>query len=242
MVDTSRPVPCAVRLLPLALLVAAGVAFLALGGGHYLTFTALAENRAWLCGLVRRSEIVAIPAFIVAYAGLAALSVPGAAIMTVAAGFLFGTWLGLFNALIGATLGATAVFLAARAGLAGLAERAGPRFRRLEDGFRADALNYLLALRLIPVFPFWLVNLVAGIVGMRPTTYVLATFFGMIPGAFVYASLGDGLGTVLAEGRTPDLRILCRPSVLLPLIGLAALALLPVLYRRWRVRQGKQAA
>jgi uncharacterized membrane protein YdjX (TVP38/TMEM64 family) len=230
------------RLLPLALLVAAGTGFLAVGGRHYLSFAALAENREWLCGLARRSELAAIPVFIAAYAGLTALAVPGAAIMTVAAGFLFGTWLGLGAASIGSTIGAIVVFLAARAGLAGLAARAGPRFRRLEEGFRADALNYLLALRLIPIFPFWLVNFVAGVVGMRLTTYVIATFFGMIPGAFIYASLGDGLGAVIAEGRTPDLRILCRPGVLLPLLGLAALTLLPVLYRRWRARQRKQPA
>jgi uncharacterized membrane protein YdjX (TVP38/TMEM64 family) len=242
MFETSRPPSPALRLAPLGLLIATGIAFVGLGGGHYLTFAALAEHGAWLCGLVRRSEILAVPAFIALYAGLTALSLPVAGIMTIVAGFLFGTWLGLASALIGATIGATALFFAARAGLAGLAGRGGPRLRRLERGFRADAANYLLVLRLVPIFPFWLINLVAGMAGMRPRTFVLATFFGMIPACFVYAGIGDGLGNVIAEGRTPDVAVLCRPRVLLPLIGLAALALLPVLYKCWRARRDRQPA
>ena len=173
-------------------------------------------------------------AFVLAYAGLVALSVPASALLTMTSGFLFGPWLGTLYALVGATIGATVVFVAARAGLAGLVERAGPRVRRLEAGFREDALSYLLVLRLVPVFPFWLVNLAAGAVGMRLWIYVLATFFGMAPTSFIYASLGNGLGEVLAQGRNPDFAVLFRPSVLLPILGLAALALLPVLYKRWR--------
>jgi uncharacterized membrane protein YdjX (TVP38/TMEM64 family) len=156
--------------------------------------------------------------------------------MTLAGGFLFGLWLGTLYSLIGATVGAVGVFLAARAGLAGMSARAGHRVRRLEAGFREDAFNYLIVLRLIPIFPFWLVNLVAGATGMALPAYVAATFFGMIPGTFVYAGLGNGMGALIADGQPPDLNILFRPIVLLPIIGLAALALLPVLYKRWRRR------
>ena len=95
------------RLVPLALLVAAGIAFLAVGGHRYLTFAALAENRDWLCSLVQRWGLVAAVIYIAAYAGLVALSVPGAAVLTIAGGFLFGTWLGTLCAVVGATLGAT---------------------------------------------------------------------------------------------------------------------------------------
>src|SRR5205814_3078412 len=171
-------------------------------------------------------------AFVVTYAGLVALSLPAAAFLSITSGFLFGCWLGAIYAVLGATIGATVVFLAVRAGIAGLVERAGPRVRRLEAGFREDALSYLLVLRLVPIFPFWLVNLAAGAVGMRLWVYVLATFFGMAPTSFIYASLGNGLGEVRAQGRHPDLAVLFRPSVLLPILGLAALALLPVLYKR----------
>jgi uncharacterized membrane protein YdjX (TVP38/TMEM64 family) len=241
MPDAGEPVFSADRCLPLVVLIVAGTAFVAFGGRHYLTFAALVTNRALMCGFVEHSPCLAGLAFIAAYAGLTALSIPGALILTIAGGFLFGTWLGGLSALIGATLGAAAVFLAARAGLAGLAQRAGPRFRRLEAGFRANALSYLLVLRLVPVVPFWLVNLVAGVTMMRPTSFLAGTFFGMIPATFVYASLGNGLGAAIDDGRSPDMHILYRPSVLLPLVALAALALLPPVWQRWRARHGEAA-
>jgi uncharacterized membrane protein YdjX (TVP38/TMEM64 family) len=222
------------RLIPLGLLVVAGIAFVAAGGHHYLTFAALAENRDWLSSLVQRWGFVAALLYIAVYAGLVALSVPGAAILTIAGGFLFGTWLGTLCAILGATLGATGVFLATRAGLGGLARRAGPLVGKLEAGFRADAFSYLLVLRLVFIFPFWLVNLVPALVGVRLSTFILATFLGIIPGAFVYASLGSGLGNVVGE---PGLGVLLRPSVLGPIVGLVILALIPVGYKRWRTRR-----
>jgi uncharacterized membrane protein YdjX (TVP38/TMEM64 family) len=227
------------RLLPLVLLLFAGGAFLALGGYRYLSFAALAEHRRSLAALVAHSELGAALVFTAAYAGLTALSVPGAAILTIAGGFLFGTCLGTLCSVLGATLGASLVFLAARLGLAGLVGRIGPAGRRLEAGFRANAFNYLLALRLVPIVPFWLVNLVAAAGAMKLRSYVLATFLGIIPAGLVYASLGSGLGGLLDKGEMPDLAILFRPSILLPILGLAVLALLPPAYRRWR---GKRPA
>jgi len=228
---SDEPLISARRLVPLALLVVALIAFIAAGGYQYLSFAALAEHRDWLCSLVERWGIVAALLYIAVYGLLVALSVPGGAVLTIAGGFLFGTWLGALCAVIGATLGATAIFLAARAGLAGLAQRAGRFVAKLEAGFRADAFNYLLVLRLVPIFPFWLVNLVSALVGVRLPTYVLATLLGIIPGTFVYASLGNGLGSVVEE---PDLAIASKPSVLVPIVGLAVLALIPVGYKRWR--------
>lgn len=241
--EFSRPRALSIRrLLPLLLLAAVGILFLALGGRHYLTFAALAENSEWLRGLVRRSNGVAALCFIAVYAGLVALSVPGGAILTITSGFLFGLWHGLVYAVVGATIGATAIFLAARAGLGHLAERAGPLANRLKEGFGADALNYLLVLRLIPLFPFWLVNIVAALAGMRLGTYVIGTFVGIIPGSFVYVSLGSGMGDIITASQAPDLSILFRPSVLLPVMGLAVLALMPVLYKRWRARHDGKSA
>ena len=237
--ETPRPFALR-RFVPLGILVVAGVLFMAFGGHRYLTIAALAENREFVCDLVGAARAMAALAFIVTYAGLVALSVPGGALLTIAGGFLFGPWLGGAYAVVGATLGATVVFLAARAGLAGLAVRAGPWVQRIETGFRRNGLNYLLVLRLIPIFPFWLVNLVAGAAGLRLWVYVLGTFIGMMPVTFIFASLGNGLGTLVEEGRPPDLAILYRPSVLLPILGLSALALLPVVYRRWRTRTGRE--
>src|SRR5580692_797165 len=222
------------QLVPLGILVVAGIAFIGTGGHKYLSFTALAENRDWLCSLVERWGVIAALLYIAVYCLLVALSVPGAVVLTIAGGFLFGIWLGALCAVIGATLGATAIFLAARAGLGGLAQHAGRFVGKLEAGFRADAFNYLLVLRLVPVFPFWLVNLVPALVGVRLPTYVLATFLGIIPGTFVYASLGNGVGNVVGE---PDLAILFKPSLFLPIVGLALLALVPVGYKHWRSKK-----
>ncbi|HEV2300469.1 MAG TPA: VTT domain-containing protein [Stellaceae bacterium] len=227
------------RMLPLALLLIAGGVFLALGGHRYFGFAALAQHRRWLAALVADSELGTALAFVGAYAGLTALSVPGAAILTIAGGFLFGTSIGTLLSVLGASLGASLIFLAARAGLAGLVGRIGPAGRRLEAGFRADAFNYLLALRLVPIVPFWLVNLVAGAAGMKLLPYVLATVLGIIPAGLVYASLGSGLGALLDRGEAPDLALLFRPGILLPISGLAFLVLLPPAYRRWR---GKPSA
>jgi len=238
MADVKQRPVTARRFVPLGMLIAAAGLFVALGGHRYLTFAALAENREFLFELVKRGGSLAALGYILAYAGLVTLSIPGAALLTIVGGYLFGPWLGAAYAVVGATLGATIVFLAVRTGLAGLLARTGPRVRRIEAGFRDNGLSYLLVLRLIPIFPFWLVNLVAGVVGLRLWVYVLGTFFGIIPVTLIYASLGNGFGTLVAEGRPPDLAILLHPSVFLPILGLATLALLPVVYRRRRRRLG----
>jgi uncharacterized membrane protein YdjX (TVP38/TMEM64 family) len=237
--DTSAPCAQSLRrFLPLLLLGAGAVLFWGSGGGHYLSFPALAENRAWLSDLVARWGVIADLSFVAVYAFVIALSVPGASILTIAAGLLFGILFGTLYAVVGATIGAMAIFVAARAGFGDLAMRGGPRARQLAAGFRADAFNYLLVLRLVPLFPFWLVNLVAAVAGMNLGPYVLGTFLGIIPGSLVYASLGNGLGDVVEAGQMPDVSILFRPSILLPIIGLAAFALIPVLYKRWRGQEG----
>lgn len=236
----SPPSPSVRRFFPLGVLALGATLFFALGGHNYLSFSALAEHREFLVGLVARAGATAALVFIVGYAALVAVSVPGAGLLTITGGFLFGPWLGTGYTVIGATIGATIVFLAARAGLAGLAARAGPWAVRIAAGFRDSGLNYLLVLRLIPLFPFWLVNLVAGAAGLRLSVFVLGTFIGIIPVTFILASLGNGLGRLVAEGRPPDADILFQPSVLLPIVGLAALALLPVFVKRWRSRPGEK--
>jgi uncharacterized membrane protein YdjX (TVP38/TMEM64 family) len=164
-----------------------------------------------------------------------ALSIPGAIIFSITAGFLFGTVVGATWNVIGATLGATAIFLAARFAFGDvLRNRAGPWIAKLESGFRENALSYLLFLRLVPLFPFWLVNLVPAFLGVRLGTYILATFVGIIPAALVYASIGSGLGALLERGETPDAGAILQPRVLLPILALAALSLIPVFYKRLR--------
>jgi uncharacterized membrane protein YdjX (TVP38/TMEM64 family) len=225
------------RLVPLLLLLAGAVAFFALGLGRYLSFAGLAENCEWLEDQVARLGPFAVLAYIAIYATVAALSVPGATVLTVAGGFLFGTAAGGIYALVGATIGATLVFLIARTSLGEILQRrAGPAMRKLEAGFKANAASYLLVLRLVPLFPFWLVNLVAAFLGVPLRTFVLYSFVGMAPGAFVYASLGQGASTIIEQGRSPDLHVIFTPRVLLPIIALAVLAMVPVVYRQFRSR------
>jgi uncharacterized membrane protein YdjX (TVP38/TMEM64 family) len=224
------------RVAPLCILVAVGIGVVAMGGHRYLTISALAANRVWLCSLVARMGAGAALLYILTYATVVALSLPGGAILTVAGGYLFGTWLGGACAIVGATTGAAAIFLAARAGLGGLAQRAGPLLAKLEAGFAANAFSYLLVLRLVPLFPFWLVNLVPALAGVGLPTFLLATFVGIIPATFVYAGLGSGLGRLVEK---PDLDILFHPSVIGPILALAALALLPVWYKRHRAKAAR---
>jgi uncharacterized membrane protein YdjX (TVP38/TMEM64 family) len=219
------------RLLPLMGLVAAGIAVFLFFGRQYLTFAAFAENRAQLQALAADWGVLAELGYIGLYTTLVALSVPGALVLTMAGGFLFGTWIGGSCAVVGATAGATLIFLAARAGLGDIAGRAGPFIAKLEAGFRADAFSYLLVLRLVPIFPFWLVNLVPAVLGVPLRSFVLATLIGVIPATFIYASLGNGLGDIVAQ---PDLGIVFHPSVFGPILALACLALVPVVYKRWR--------
>lgn len=226
------------RLLPLAILVIlVGFAFAA-GLDRYLTFDALRDNRAILLDLVERHWLIASLGFVLAYTAVVALSLPGATIMTLAGGFLFGIAIGASLTVIGATLGATALFLIARTALGDLLRRkAGPFLARMADGFNKDAFNYLLFLRLVPVFPFWVVNLVPALLGMRLIPFVVATGLGIVPATIVFSAFGAGLGSVFDAGKEVDLKSVLNPTLIAALIGLGLLALLPVAVKRIRERR-----
>lgn len=222
------------RLLPAGLLLAGLLVFVAMGGLRYLDFEALETHREALLRLVEAYGTLAPLAFVAVYAVMVAFSIPGALVMTVAGGFLFGTLTGALCAVTGATLGAIAVFLAARTAIGDLLrDRAGPAMRRMRAGFQQDALSYLLILRLIPLFPFWLVNLVPAFVGVSLKVFVIGTLLGIVPGSLVYASVGNGLGAIFTAGQTASIEdAIFEPEVLLPILGLVVLSLLPVIYRK----------
>ena len=226
------------RLLPLIVLLAGTIAFFAFGGHRVLTFEALRTHRAELTGFVQDNYVAALLVVPLVYAVATALSLPLAWLLTPLCGFLFGAGIGSAIAVIGATLGAIAIFLAARSAFAALFRaRAGGRLQRMEEGFRRSAFSYLLFLRLVPLFPFWLVNVVPALFRMPLGPFALATVLGIVPGAVVYASLGSGLGEVLDRGETPNWNIIWQPAILLPILGLAILALVPALYTRWKARK-----
>jgi uncharacterized membrane protein YdjX (TVP38/TMEM64 family) len=234
---TSRP-DLLKRALPLAVLVAGLVAFFVLDLDVYFSLEALKQNRGLLQSFVAENGLLAVLSFAALYTVVVAFSLPGGAIMTLAGGFLFGTVVGGLTVVVGATIGATPLFLIARTALGDiLRAKAGPFLSRMEDGFQENALSYLLVLRLIPLFPFWLVNLVPAFLGVSTSTYVIGTFIGIIPGTFVFASVGNGLGAPLDAGQDPDLGIIFQPDVLGPLIALALLSLLPVAYKKYHARK-----
>ena len=219
--------------LALALLVAAAlVAFFALGGPRYLSLETLQENRERLRAFTGRHYLAVLAAATLTYATVTALSFPGALVLTLASGFLFGPWVGTAVAVAGATTGATAAFLGARYLFAGAARRRmGPRLRRLAAGFEAEGMSYMLFLRLVPIFPFWLVNLAPAFTSLPTRTYVAATAVGIIPGSFVYCYLGARLSTL----RSPS-DVYRDPRWLVALGLLAALSLVPVVWKKYRSR------
>jgi uncharacterized membrane protein YdjX (TVP38/TMEM64 family) len=230
------------RLLPLLVLLCGLGLFFVFDLGHYLSWAALQEHQDWLLGEVAALGFLAKVIFIALYAVATAFSVPGGLLLTIVGGFLFGTVAAAICVIIGATLGAVCLFLAARYALFDvLHAKAGPALLKMERGFKDNALSYLLVLRLVPLFPFWLVNLVPALLGVPLKTYVIATAIGIIPGTFVFASIGNGLGEVLAAGETPDVSVIFEPHVLIPILGLAALALIPVFYKAWKARKDKAA-
>jgi uncharacterized membrane protein YdjX (TVP38/TMEM64 family) len=189
------------------------------------------------------------------YVATVALSLPGAAVLTLAGGFLFGWFWGGLASMIAATIGAIIVFLIARSALReALAARVGPWLSRLRQGFQEDAFNYLLFLRLVPVFPFWLVNLAPALLGVSLSTYALATAIGIIPGSFAYSIAGEGLDSLILAQQAahqsclakmgPDAEKLCpfvleprallTPGLVAGFVALGLVALIPIAVKRFR--------
>lgn len=221
------------RLWPLAVLATGLAAFFALDLDAWLSFDALREHRVFLIRWTGANQVLAVLVYMSVYSVVVAFSLPGGAVMTLAGGFLLGPVTGTIATVIAATIGATILFVAARTALGDvLRARAGPWLRKLEAGFRENELSYMFVLRLVPLFPFFVVNLAPAFLGVSLRNYVIATFFGIMPATFVFASLGNGIGAVFDAGGTPDLGIIFNPEILLPLLGLAALAMIPVAYKR----------
>lgn len=228
------------RFLPLIVLVVAIVAVFASGIGRYLNLEALQTHEATLQGFVDDNMVLALLAFIAVYALATAVSFPGAVILTLAGGYLFGTWIGGTATVIGATIGSIMVFYVVQtslgAALRAKAEADGGTLKKIIDGVRDGAFGYILTLRLIPVAPFWLVNVAAALANAPLRAYALATFFGIMPATFIYSGVGAGIGAVIERGETPDLGLIFEPKVLLPLVALGLLSLATTLYQRRRGR------
>jgi uncharacterized membrane protein YdjX (TVP38/TMEM64 family) len=242
------------RWLPLFVLAAVmGLAF-AMGWHRLLSFKTIGLNYEALKGVIGGNLPMALAAYVGLYVAIVALSLPVGLFMTLAGGLLFGWQIGAPAAVVGATLGATIVFLVVNTSFgSAMAEKAGPFVARLRDGFQENALSYLLFLRLVPAFPFFIVNLVPALLGVRLPTFVIGTGLGIIPGTTAYAVAGAGLGSVieaqnaiyrdcLARGSavacdyTINTSALVTKELVLAFALLGLVALIPVALKQWSKR------
>ncbi|EYD73428.1 TVP38/TMEM64 family protein [Limimaricola hongkongensis] len=229
------------RYLPLAV-----IGVVALAGAvllrDVLSFETLRDNREALIAWRDANYALAVAGFIAAYVVIVAFSLPGATVATLTGGFLFGTFPGVVFNVTGATIGAILIFLAARAGLGRRLSRgmdtSEGRLKKIKDGIHENQWSMLFLLRLLPVVPFFVANLLPALVGVGLGAFAITTFLGIAPGALVFTSVGAGLGAVFAAGETPDLGLIFEPHILLPLLGLAALSALPLVIKAVKGRKG----
>lgn len=239
------------KLLPLLVIVGLFAAFFLFGLDDYLTFKALSENRDNLLQFVADNFIVAVLLYMLLYIIAVACSFPGGLLMTVTGGFLFGWIIGGAVTVIAATIGATILFFVAATSLGEpLRKKAGPWLQKLEGGFAENAMSYMLFLRLVPAFPFWLVNIAPAFLGVKLSTYVIGTAIGIIPGTFVFAFLGGGLDSIIVEQQgkydacvaagnancSLDFQIssLITPEIILSFVALGFISLLPIVIKKFR--------
>ena len=220
-----------IKLLILALFVGGVIAFFAFGGQKYLNLETLKANRDALIQYADQHYALALLIGFLIYTVSTALSLPGGLILSLAVGLVFGRWAGTVLIVFAATLGATLVFLAARYLFADMArKKIGGLAKKINEGFTQDAFNYLLFLRLVPLFPFWLVNLAPAFTNVSLKTYITATAIGILPGTFVFANLGQNLGRI---SSTKDL---LTPPIIGAFVLLGVFALIPVLHKKFKAK------
>ncbi|MBO0662095.1 TVP38/TMEM64 family protein [Jiella sp. MQZ9-1] len=228
------------RYLPIAGLLVVFALASALGLHRYLSLDAFLDSRQALKAWVEAHWVLAGLGFILLYAGLVAVAFPAASLVTVASGFLFGWFIGGALTVIGATLGATVLFIAARTAFGDiLRKKTGGAVARFAEGFRDDAFAYLIVLRLTPALPFFVVNVAPAFFDVSVSTYVITTFLGIIPGSMVYAFLGSGLDQALVNAGEGAFSIadLVTPEMTIAFVGLAGLAILGVLLKKTVLRK-----
>jgi len=226
------------RFGPLAVIVILFAVAIASGLPERLSLEALRQSGTQLQAFAREKPLLCVAIYLAVYVGSVAVSLPGALILSLTGGFLFGPIGGGFAAVIGASGGSTITYLVFRTAFGdALRRKPGALLTRIEEGFKGDAFNYLLTLRLIPAFPLLVVNVAAGLMNIRIRTFVLASVLGMIPSSFVYAGIGAGLGHIFAQGGPVTMETLFSPRIYLPIIGMGVLAFLPPLWRHWRKRR-----
>lgn len=227
-----------VRFVPLVLImILMGIAYFT-GLHEYFSYQSMRKHRATLLALVATYPLLAPLLYISAYTISTALSIPGGIFLSIFGGFLFPQPFSTIFVVIGATLGAIIIFLAASTAFGEiLKNKAGPLMQKMQAGFQEDAAHYLLFLRLVPIFPFWMVNLAPAFFGVSLFTFTWTTFFGIMPGAFVFTQAGVGLGAILDSGETLSIDAIFNNQIKIALIALGIFALLPVVIKKIRRRK-----
>jgi uncharacterized membrane protein YdjX (TVP38/TMEM64 family) len=241
------------RLVPIVILALLAMAVLLSDWRSVLSLETLVRHRMAIDAFLTAHWAVGLALYMLMYIAVVALSVPGALWLTLAGGILFGPWIGTAATVVSATAGATIIFTIAQSAVGeGLLRRTGPRAAKIAEGIRADAFHYLLFLRLVPAFPFFLVNLAAALVAMPLATFVAATAVGIVPATFAFSLTGAGLDSVISAQAASFQACIaaghagCRvrfdpsqvltPQLIAALVALGLVALAPVVVKRWRRR------
>ncbi len=235
--DPTAKSPLKKNLPLIGLVIAAALAYWQFGS--YLSFQTLADNREALINWRDSNYLIAALTYIALYIAVVGFSIPGGVFLTLGGGFLFGAIFGTFFTVVGATIGATAIFLAAKTGLgnalqAKLGGNGEGRMAKMQAGLKENEISYLFLMRLVPAVPFWFANLAPAFLGVSLSAYLFTTFFGIIPGTAVYTWVGSGLGEVFAQGGTPNLGIIFEWQILGPILALSALSILPIILKKFR--------
>jgi len=245
------------RCWPVLIAAALTLAALGLGWHEHVTLGNVVTFRDRFHSILDQHRVSTLIAYVLAYVGMTALSLPGGLVLTVAGGLMFGWLVGSIASILAATVGATLVFLIARSALGeGLNARITPWLAKLKSGFNADAFNYLLFLRLVPAFPFWFVNIAPAILGVPLRTYIVTTFLGIIPGSLALAAAGAGLDSVIAAAKANyaacvaqnpqqtcrlaiDAHALITKEIMWALVLLGFAALIPIALKKWKACHAK---
>jgi len=221
------------KFLPVAVLVIGVVAFFSFGGQQCLSLNALKDNYQDILDFTNSYYLISVLIFVIAYVVVVAFSIPGATVMTLLGGLMFGLIFGSFIVVISATIGACIVFFAVGSALGEvLRQKAKGSIEKMRLGLEKDAFNYLMVLRLIPIFPFFVINIVAGMLGVKFRDFFWATLLGIIPGSVVYVWVGTSLSYIIQQGDDINLKIILEPRFILPIIALAILSIVPVFIKK----------
>jgi uncharacterized membrane protein YdjX (TVP38/TMEM64 family) len=257
--DMSRKSTALRRWLPLVGIVGLMMLAFSMGWHKYLSLQTIGENYGAMREFIAQNFLLSVLIYALAYIVVVALSLPGGLIMTLTGGLLFGAALAAPITIVAATIGATIIFLVAKSSFGDLlAAKAGPWLDKLRGGFQENAMSYMLFLRLVPAFPFVVVNLAPAFLGVSTRTYVMGTLLGIIPGTTAYSLVGASLGAPLeAENRrhaacvaeqgaaacsySIDLKTLVSTELIMAGMALGIVALIPVAYNWYKKRSKPDA-